>query len=379
MEDRINRFVERISNLKMLQLVLDSFTQLIPYTVILSVSALIGSYFIPPLYLFKSISIALHIFYLLLAYEITTRVCPTNAVLITSVGVISFWVLGTPSIQNVILFSLWMLLITHIEKMISKQVELLGKRLPSSISTILKNLTVNLLLILVITIVVTFLLMTQDSLLTFLLLLESYIYKIVSFLPFYLLVSGVILILWTYGYHGDRLVGQFVDPILILLTLINMENMIYGINNYSIINGSFHLVFAMGTGTGMTGALLIATRLWMKDPKIKSDIKQLEEGSLFNINEPVIFGLPVAFNKELSLPFIIAPLVSICFGYLMIHIGFIQPFIYPVPWITPPLLKSFIASGGDLKSVLVELGSYLLAILIYATYVMKLNKKEVRP
>ncbi|MGK2889851.1 MAG: PTS transporter subunit EIIC [Candidatus Malihini olakiniferum] len=43
---------------------------------------------------------------------------------------------------------------------------------------------------------------------------------------------------------------------------------------------------------------------------------------VFNINEPVIFGMPIILNPILAIPFIIMPLVTSTIGYFAKSIGF---------------------------------------------------------
>ena len=56
-----------------------------------------------------------------------------------------------------------------------------------------------------------------------------------------------------------------------------------------------------------------------------------------NINETVIFGMPIVLNPLLDIPFILAPLISLTVGYFLISIGFCPHVIMEVPWVMPPI------------------------------------------
>ncbi|NMB18953.1 MAG: PTS sugar transporter subunit IIC [Erysipelothrix sp.] len=143
----------------------------------------------------------------------------------------------------------------------------------------------------------------------------------------------------------------------------------------NILNASFHVVFNTGTGSGLTGALIIAIFLASRRDDYKAVSKVSLTPALFNINEPMIFGLPIVFNPILIIPFVLAPMASVSFGYIMTKLEIAKILYVMVPWTTPPILKSFLASGGHLPTVLVEIGAYIIAILIYIPFVKLANKE----
>lgn len=195
-------------------------------------------------------------------------------------------------------------------------------------------------------------------------------------LPGYLLITFLMLLLWSAGIHGDGVLGPIVDPLLITAVLVNSDLASKQQEVSNILNASFHVVFNVGSGSGMTGALIIAIFLVSKRDDYRAIAKISATPALFNINEPVIFGLPIVFNPILIIPFILAPIASVLFGYIMTKIGIAKIMYIMVPWTTPPLLKSFLASGGHIPTVFVELGAYIIAILIYIPFVSAANKLE---
>ncbi len=84
------------------------------------------------------------------------------------------------------------------------------------------------------------------------------------------------------------------------------------------------------------------------------EIAKLSIGpGLFNINEPVIFGMPIMLNPILAIPFIITPLVTGSIGYFATLTGFAGKAVVMVPWTTPPLINALAlhrrldGGGGD--------------------------------
>src|SRR5699024_4374548 len=106
--------------------------------------------------------------------------------------------------------------------------------------------------------------------------------------------------------------------------------------------------FANMGGSGMTLGLIIAIFIASK----RSDYREIAKVSfvpgLFNINEPLIFGLPIVLNPILAIPFILTPIVNILIGYLAtVVLQIIPPVAIGVPWTTPGPLIPFLGTGGN--------------------------------
>lgn len=96
---------------------------------------------------------------------------------------------------------------------------------------------------------------------------------------------------------------------------------------------------------------------------------------LFNINEPVIFGLPIAFNPFMLVPFVLVPIVACIITYVAIATGFMEPFSgVQVPWTTPPLISGWLLGG--VQGLLVQMLIIAESILIYMPFVKLANRQE---
>jgi PTS system cellobiose-specific IIC component len=60
--------------------------------------------------------------------------------------------------------------------------------------------------------------------------------------------------------------------------------------------------------------------------------------AIFTVVEPVVFGLPLALNPYLMIPFILSATVSMAVGYGLTMVGFFGRFFAALPWATPPFL-----------------------------------------
>lgn len=199
-------------------------------------------------------------------------------------------------------------------------------------------------------------------------------------LPGYLVLVWMTTLLWSVGIHGTQVLQPIYQATLLQALTENMDAVNAGASGSqipNILNTSFMQVFSTGSGAGMTAGLIVAILLFSKRDDYKTIAKLSIPIGLFNINETMTFGLPIVLNPLLIIPFMAAPAASATFGYFMTKIGVAIPMAYTVPWTTPPLLKSWLSTGGHMGTVLVELGAYVIAFLIYIPFVLIANKQQV--
>ena len=129
-------------------------------------------------------------------------------------------------------------------------------------------------------------------------------------------------------------------------------------------------------GSGCTIGLLIAIFLFSKRGDYRAIAKLETAPAIFEINEPMTFGLPIVLNPLLVLPFIITPLVTGTFAYFMTKIGFAGVCVYAMPWTTPPILSAWLSTGGSIGAIITQLLCILLSIAIYTPFVILANKAQ---
>lgn len=156
---------------------------------------------------------------------------------------------------------------------------------------------------------------------------------------------------WFFGVHGSTLVGGIVGPILSANALQNAEIFKkYGYvdaahGGHIVIQGLFDQ-FSTVTGAGMTLGLVVFMTFFAKSQQMKGIGKLALIPGIFNINEPVLFGVPLVLNPVLALPFFLMPPLSAGSTYLLIKVG-ILPYLngVQVPWTTPPVISGFLIGG----------------------------------
>lgn len=151
---------------------------------------------------------------------------------------------------------------------------------------------------------------------------------------------------------------------------------IHDISKLNIINMSFWDTYMSLGGSGCTLGLVIAILILSKREDYRAIAKLEVAPAIFEINEPMIFGLPIVLNPLLVVPFIITPLVTGSFAYFMTKIGFAGVCVYAMPWTTPPILSAWLSTGGSVGAIITQLICILLAIVIYAPFVLLANRAQ---
>ena len=199
--------------------------------------------------------------------------------------------------------------------------------------------------------------------------------KIMTGLPGYLVVVLIMMLLWWFGIHGPNVMSAVTTPFMITAYAANNAAFAAGEPLPNIICTPFGSCFFSHTGSGITGGLIIAILLFSKRDDYKAIAKLAIPCGIFNINEPIIFGIPMVMNPLLGIPFFLAPVCSVTVGYLLTSIGFCPRFGVDAPWTTPTGILGFLASGGKLMGGLSQLIAFATTILIYTPFVIAANRQ----
>ena len=97
--------------------------------------------------------------------------------------------------------------------------------------------------------------------------------------------------------------------------------------------------------------------------------------ALFNINEPLIFGVPLVMNATLALPFVLAPLAALTLTVVAVHAGWVPVPSLVVPWTLPGPIGAFLTTRGSWHAAALSLANICLAAAIYWPFVRAYDRK----
>lgn len=191
----------------------------------------------------------------------------------------------------------------------------------------------------------------------------------------------MIMALWCAGIHGSTIVEGIMSPIWLENTLHNASLAKQGLDNIAA-NGFIlatepfkSLTFNIG-GSGSTIGLVLLMFFMAKSKQMKEVGKISITPSLFNINEPVIFGAPIVMNPILMVPFILNPLIITTITWTLMKLNLVKVPFAVVPWTTPPVISGFLSSGFSISVPLLTVFSIILSMAIYYPF-FKIYDKQL--
>lgn len=193
-----------------------------------------------------------------------------------------------------------------------------------------------------------------------------------------IIVALFVHVLWIFGLHGANISMPVVETILMDLGGVNAELAAAGVDiasgKYNVFAGAFLDAFVYLGGSGMILGLVVA--LLIAGRRRKDMIALGGPPALFNISEPMIFGLPIVLNPIYEIPFVLAPVLCAGLSYFAISSGIVHPVIMAkIPWVTPPILGGLMATGHWTGGALAAV-NLLISILIYLPFVAAETRME---
>lgn len=195
-------------------------------------------------------------------------------------------------------------------------------------------------------------------------------------LPAAVAVSFINHILWFFGLHGTNIIGSVIEPLYLPLIEQNAALFQSGVSAFDvpyIVTKPFLDSYVFMGGSGTTIALIIAIIIVVRRER-RHPYRQVANvaapAGIFNINEPVIFGLPIVLNPVMLIPFILVPVTLTIISYFALSVGLVPKTVAILPWTTPPILSGYLVTGGSWRGVLLQIINLTIAVLIYIPFVI---------
>ncbi|MEX2306091.1 MAG: PTS transporter subunit EIIC [Pirellulales bacterium] len=196
-------------------------------------------------------------------------------------------------------------------------------------------------------------------------------------LPGILTYAFLVTMLWSVGINGDNAMDALVAPIFLQYLGANVEAVTQGQPLPYITANGFFTTFVNVGGTGAT--LGLALVLWnSKEPGFRKVSRVSLPTQIFQINEPIFFGIPIVLNPIFMIPYILNALILTTCSYLLMYWNVIhRPFVN-VPWTTPPIIGHYLVSGGDWKAAVWGGVSIVIAMLVYYPFAKVAERERLK-
>lgn len=193
-------------------------------------------------------------------------------------------------------------------------------------------------------------------------------------------VAAVILIpilmnlLWFFGVHGANIFEPIMQSVYLPALTANYDAVMAGGEAPHLVTKAFFDSFVHLGGSGASLAIIIAIFIVVRKRREYREVAKLSLPlGIFQINESVIYGLPIVLNPIMFIPFLLVPGVLSLIAYIATAAGIVPATYVQIPWITPVGIGAFLATGakgfGSVMAALLALINLAIATLIYLPFI----------
>jgi len=189
-------------------------------------------------------------------------------------------------------------------------------------------------------------------------------------------VLGIVTIdstIWLFGVHAVALLGV-LKPVWLQFLTENQQALMAGLPIPNLAPREFYIWFVWMGGSG-TAVALAGHLLFCKSAMLRSVGRLGIVPVLFNINEPILFGVPVVMNPLLAAPFLLAPLACGTIAWSAFHFGWVVKPHLDILWTLPAPIGGYLTTGGDWHALVVQAVNLAVAAIIYWPFVRAYDRK----
>ncbi|BCA86817.1 permease IIC component [Enterococcus saigonensis] len=188
----------------------------------------------------------------------------------------------------------------------------------------------------------------------------------------------LITVVWIFGIHGMIIATPILYPFWYENLNANINAAAAGQAIPHFMTEQFFQWFIWIGGAGATLSLAFLMAFFGKSEFSKKMGRFTLVPGIFNINEPLIFGVPIVMNPFFAIPFIVAPIVMGLISYLAM--GVLHIVNYPIaiaPWTLPAPLGAIMATGLDWRAGILAVVNIIVAGIIYYPFFRAFDKSMI--
>jgi len=196
-------------------------------------------------------------------------------------------------------------------------------------------------------------------------------------LPGILVYAFLVTMLWSVGINGDNALDAIVAPIFLQYLAANVDAVTAGLPLPYVTAYGFFTNFVNVGGTGATIALALV--LWnSREPGFRKISRLSLPTQIFQINEPIFFGLPIVLNPIFMVPYVLNALILTTGSYLLMDWNVIHKPFVNIPWTTPPIIGHYLVSGGDWRAAVWGAASIVIAMIVYFPFAKAAERQRMK-
>lgn len=175
-------------------------------------------------------------------------------------------------------------------------------------------------------------------------------------------------LLWFMGIHGALIVTGIMNPFWTSNLLENQSVLEQGSAVLPhIYLTAFWDFFILVGGVGST-LPLIYLAIRSRSNQLKSVGKIGAIPSIFNINEPILFGFPIIMNPLFLLPFVLVPMINATIAWFLTSANILDRVVLMIPWSVPAPIGAAWAANGSIANALMVILAMVNAYFLYLPF-----------
>lgn len=189
------------------------------------------------------------------------------------------------------------------------------------------------------------------------------------------LITMIAQTFWFFGLHGASITQPIRLPFQQMYLMENITAFAAGSEITHFFTQAFwSYVICLGGGGSTLGLCILMLR--SKSQELKT-LGRLSIGpAIFNINEPIIFGLPMVLNPLMMIPFIFVPVINSIVAYACMAFHIVGKGVVETPWTTPAPLGAALGCM-DIKAGIMVIGLIILDMILYYPFVKLVEKQKL--
>lgn len=189
----------------------------------------------------------------------------------------------------------------------------------------------------------------------------------------YMVVSQL---LWCVGIHGQSVLNTVGTPIFLTYITANNEAFLAGEPIPYITATGFIPWFISLGGAGATLSLVVIM-CFSKEKSLRTLGRLALPAGIFEINEPIIFGLPIVMNPVMMIPFVLVDVVLLTGSYFLMYFNIIGRCVVQVPWIMPPVIGAYLATGANIPAAIWAVCCLFISGAIYYPFIKMVERERL--
>lgn len=192
----------------------------------------------------------------------------------------------------------------------------------------------------------------------------------------YMLYIIVATMSFFFGIHGMSITSVW-SPIVEANSLQNLDAFSKGLPAINLFDKGTAATALIG-GMTCTLSVVLVVVLLMKSKRMREVGKVSLVPGIFNIGEPILFGLPIMLNPVFLIPFFSTAVVNGVVSWVTRAIGFVQYTGLDPSWTIPMVAKAFFISQTPVRAAIVQLGLIIIDAFIWYPFLKVVDRKYLK-